>query len=173
MIVRRATPEDSAGIAKVHVDTWRSTYRGIVSDEVLDGLSYDDRERMWQSALTTRASDNYIYVAEGDDREIVGFVAAGAEREGHTPGVGEIYAIYLLEQHHGKGIGKQLFLRAAERLSREGYDSMMLWVLEENPTCAFYEAIGGAATRTQDIDIGGDLLQEVAYEWKSLQELTK
>ncbi len=171
MIIRQALASDSAGIGRVHVDTWRSTYRGIVSDSVLDSLSYDDRQEMWDGALTTRAADNHIYVAESEDGEVVGFVAAGLEREDRSENVGEIYAIYLLKGYQGKGIGKQLFLRAAEKLLQEGYGSMMLWVLAENPTRGFYKAMGGAVASAKEIDIGGDLLEEVAYEWQSLSAL--
>ncbi|MGH2619032.1 MAG: hypothetical protein ACRDHG_00480 [Anaerolineales bacterium] len=32
MRIREALPTDSPAIAKVHVDSWRSTYRGIISD---------------------------------------------------------------------------------------------------------------------------------------------
>ena len=35
----------------VHVDTWRSTYSGIVPDEVLTDLSYEKRENAWQNVF--------------------------------------------------------------------------------------------------------------------------
>jgi ribosomal protein S18 acetylase RimI-like enzyme len=85
--------------------------------------------------------------------------------------VGEIYAIYLLEQHQGKGWGKKLFAEAAKRLKSEGYASMMLWVLADNPTRGFYEAMGGAATKQKKIEIGSDTLLEVAYEWERIDDL--
>ncbi|WP_306428702.1 hypothetical protein [Robertmurraya siralis] len=40
MIIREATLSDAEGIAKVHVDSWRTTYKGIVSDVFLEQLSY-------------------------------------------------------------------------------------------------------------------------------------
>jgi ribosomal protein S18 acetylase RimI-like enzyme len=173
MIVREAIEADAAGIAKVHVDTWRSTYRGIVSDDVLDGLSYNDRESMWRLALTTRRSDNHLYVVESADGEVIGFAAAGLEREEQTGKVGEIFAIYLLKRYQGKGLGKRLFTETARRLEREGYQSILLWVLAENPARRFYEAMGGTATKRKDIEIGQDTLVEVAYEWERLQDLTR
>jgi len=51
VMVRRATPADAAGIARVHVDAWRATYRGIVPDEHLDALSYEGRQGMWSRIL--------------------------------------------------------------------------------------------------------------------------
>ena len=49
--VRAATPADAAAIAGVHVRSWQAAYRGIVPDEVLDGLSLPDREQRWRSIL--------------------------------------------------------------------------------------------------------------------------
>lgn len=37
---------------------------------ILYGLSYDDRQEMWDGALTTRAADNHIYVAESEGGEV-------------------------------------------------------------------------------------------------------
>jgi len=169
--IREALPTDSAAIAKVHVDSWRSTYRGIISDEVLAALSYPDRERMWEGSLTTYRSANFIYVAEVDEGPIVGFAAAGKERTGRTDFPGEIFAIYLLKDYHGRGWGRQLFLAAAERLGLEGHKELMLWVLADNPTRGFYEAMGGKLLGEQQIQIGPDSLREVAYGWETLDEL--
>ena len=171
MRIREASPADSPAIAKVHVDSWRSTYRGIISDEVLAGLSFPDRERMWEGSLTTHRSSNFIYVAEADDGSVVGFAAAGKERTGRTDFPGEIYAIYLMKDYHGRGWGRQLFMAAAGRLGLEGFNGLMLWVLAENPTRGFYEALGGRLLGEQPIQIGPDSLAEVAYGWEKLPEL--
>lgn len=39
MILREARLDDASAIARVHVDTWLSTYRGIVPEEYLSKLS--------------------------------------------------------------------------------------------------------------------------------------
>lgn len=171
MRTREARPADSPAIAAVHVDSWRSTYPGILSEEVLAGLSYQDRERMWQGSLTTHRSSNFVYVVESDDGPVVGFTAAGKERTGRTDFQGEIYAIYLLKDYHGRGWGRQLFLAAAGRLALEGLNGLMLWVLAANPTRGFYEALGGRLLGEQPIQIGPDSLVEVAYGWEDLGEL--
>lgn len=171
MIVREATPTDSAEIAKVHVDTWRSTYRGIVSDEVLDGLSYERRQQMWDSVLTTHSTGNHIYVVESDAGNIAGFVSAGLEREERNSEVGEVYELYLLKEYQGRGWGRLLLRKAAERFSQEGHQSLMLWALADNPTRGFYEAMGGTVAREKEIEIGGDKLLEVAYVWKRIDDL--
>jgi hypothetical protein len=51
MTVREAIYTDIPAIARVHVDAWRSTYKGIFSDEYLANLSYEKRERAWYEIL--------------------------------------------------------------------------------------------------------------------------
>jgi uncharacterized protein (TIGR02118 family) len=53
-----AAAADARAIATVHVRSWQEGYRGIVDDAVLDGLSVDDRERVWRErlAFAVRAS---------------------------------------------------------------------------------------------------------------------
>ena len=51
--VHRAEPADAPSMARVHVDAWRETYRGLMSDAVLDDPGLPSwRERFWAAALT-------------------------------------------------------------------------------------------------------------------------
>ena len=61
----------------VHVDTWRAAYRGIVPDGYLEGLSYDESERLWRDVIA--AGDGCVCVAE-DGGGVFGF-ASGGPRE--------------------------------------------------------------------------------------------
>src|SRR5690606_1872462 len=78
VIVRKALPADASGIARVHVDSWRTTYRGIIPDSVLDNLSVEKRENHWKQDL--RQGKNWTFVAENTEGEIVGFACSGPER---------------------------------------------------------------------------------------------
>jgi hypothetical protein len=66
MHIREATEADVAGIAKIHVDTWRTNYAGIVPDEHLAGLSYEGCEASWRRRLAEPDPNGFIYVAEKD-----------------------------------------------------------------------------------------------------------
>lgn len=173
MVIREATLSDAPSIARVQVDTWRSSYRGIIHDETLTSLSYESWEEMWREALTAHRAQNFVYIVEDPDAGVVGFVAAGRAREPRTKCEGEIYAIYLNPGYQGRGWGKQLFLRAVRRLVAEGMNSLMLWVLADNPARGFYEALGGRAIDQRDIKIGSQLLPEVAYVWDQLKALNE
>lgn len=167
MIIRLADVADAAGIARVHVDTWRTTYRGIVPDEFLAGLSHAQRQAAWERHLAEPSALQCVYVAENDG-EVVGFANGGPERSNDPIYRGELYAIYILEpwQHHG--IGKAFVMEIARWLVDHGCTSMLVWVLAQNPSRRFYEALGGTYVRNRTITIGGAPLEEVAYGWKDL-----
>lgn len=102
---------DALGIAKVHVDSWRTTYKGIVPGTYLNNLSYSKREEVWRKNLLS----GEVWVAETDEGEIIGFSSGGKERSGNYPGFeGEVYAIYLLKGYQKQGIGKRLILPLVE-----------------------------------------------------------
>ena len=166
MTIREAKPEDAAGIARVHVESWRTTYPGIMPQEHLDSLSYGDRERMWSKALRGDGPlQTLVYVAETDSGEIVGFVAGGAGRAGDPDFRGEISALYLLRSHQRRGLGRRLVQTFARRLAQDGYRTLLIWVNALNPARHFYEALGGTLARTGQREIKDVTYDDVGYGW--------
>lgn len=167
MLIRKAKLEDVKGIAKVHVDSWRTTYKGIVPDSFLESLSYEEREQIWKSGIEA----NQVYIAEDESGKIVGFASGGKERTGkYDAYIGELYAIYLLEGQQGKGLGQKLFQSVVDDLKEKQLNSMVIWALAENPACRFYEKLGGKKIDTAEIELAGKKLDEVAYGWEELPD---
>lgn len=169
--IREANVPDAAAIAKVQVDSWRTTYTGVVPAEYLAQLSYEQHEQVWRDILSTHGATEFVYVAEAEASNIIGFASGGPERSGNTVYKGELYAIYLLEGYQRKGIGGQLVQAIAERLMQEGLHSMLVWVLANNPSQDFYSALGGQRAYEQEVTIGDARLVEVAYGWLDIREL--
>lgn len=169
MRIRNAKIEDAAEIAKVHVDSWRSTYKGMISERVLQSLSYQERENLWKQVLNREKS--CVDVAENETSDIVGFASWGRERTGkYSTFQGELYAIYLLAEVQGIGLGKQLIYKVAQSLKKQGLSSMLVWVLADNQKArGFYEAFGPERVDTEPIEIGGDAFEEIAYGWPTLK----
>jgi GNAT superfamily N-acetyltransferase len=166
--IRPATGYDAVAISHVHVQSWRTTYAGIVPQEYLATLNEAERVRLWGEWLTR---DIPVYIADLDG-ETVGFVSGGAIREPVQTYDAELYAIYLLEQAQGQGIGTALLKKLAESLSGKGFTSMIVWVLEKNPSRHFYEKLSARMVTAKDIQIGGVMLSEVSYGWPDLQAIT-
>lgn len=65
MHLRVATTDDAAAIARIHVDTWRTTYSGIVPEAYLAKLSYEQRQSSWVQMLSSATKNNhFIYVTD-------------------------------------------------------------------------------------------------------------
>lgn len=164
MILRDANASDVPAIARVHVDTWRTAYRGIIPDEYLEKLPYSKREKMWHQVLS-HANNYFVYVVEDNFGQIVGFASGGLERTGDRIYLGELTAIYVLQSHQKQKIGHRLVGAVAERLAQLDIHSMLIWALADNSACNFYRALGGQQVYEKEIEIGGKQLIEVAYGW--------
>ena len=172
MRIRAAVLADAASMARVHVDSWRKTYPGIVPAEYLASLSYRKRESVWADILAAGRPDESNFVVETGDGEIVGLAGGGPEREGNAAYRGELYAVYLLEEHQRAGLGRRLVSAVTRRLLSDGLRSMLVWVLEDNrPACRFYEALGGTIVDRTTVTIGGAQLPELAYGWRDITHL--
>jgi GNAT superfamily N-acetyltransferase len=141
--IRGATSDDAAGIASVQVRSWQAAYRGLMPDEVLDGLSVERRTEVWRSVAAKGRSGEAVLVLEGEDG-VEGFVHVCAGRDADVDvGTGEVSSIYLVPSAWGKGRGRALMDAAVERLCGEGYRMAILWVLVTNDRARrFYDAAG-------------------------------
>lgn len=173
-LIRDATPADGRAIARVHHSSWQTTYRGLFPDELLDDADMDvwaaNRERM----IRELPPDRFYLVAESDG-EIVGFCTGGPARDAAEDA--EVYAIYLLKEHQGRGIGRELMRESARRFAGRGMRDLLVWVLRENAGArAFYESLGGRADREKQDTVGAPgrarhEITEVAYVWDDLSGL--
>ncbi|KAK3196800.1 hypothetical protein K4F52_000144 [Lecanicillium sp. MT-2017a] len=163
--IRKATPEDAASVAQIHIQSWRETYTGIVPQSYLDSLNVETRTANWTSHLQRKGSfDVYLALLDG---QAVGIAAGGKRRETETAATyqGELFLVYVLQSAKGKGIGRILTKKVAGMIREDGLRGAMLWVLERNPSKGFYEHVGGKEVARKTIEIGGAELVEVMYAW--------
>jgi hypothetical protein len=68
-------------------------------------------------------------------------------------------------------LGRQLVRALAADLREAGHTSMLVWVLAENPSRHFYEALGGQLVERRATEIGGASLDELGYGWADIMSL--
>src|SRR5690349_2532086 len=105
--IRLAHAEDAAGIARVHVESWRDAYAGLLPDRHLLQLDPDRHAIGWTRNLAQADARRHTLVATAEE-EIVGFATFGPPREGRPAGEGEIYMLYVATDWREMGIGRQL-----------------------------------------------------------------
>lgn len=171
MIVRPATNDDLDAVAALHVQSWRSTYRGILPDDFLDGPVEDDRISHWQELMDGAGSGRAILVAEADDG-LAGFVAVAPSNEHGADAY--IEHLHVRPERKGAGIGRRLLGEAAERMVAQGHVSAYLLVYSDNRQAIhFYERLGGVTTSDGTEEIAGAQVSRSRVAWNDLAALAK
>ena len=166
--IRPARIEDASRIAYVQVESWKTTYAGVVPDAYLASLTVESRADSWRKQFD--GGTNVILVAE-DKSGLFGFVSGGALRDSIPGYDAELYAIDLLKQRQREGVGRTLVRGLAEALHGKDFRSLIAWVLARNPSLGFYRRLAGTPVLTKQIEIGGVKLTEIALGWPDIADL--
>jgi ribosomal protein S18 acetylase RimI-like enzyme len=169
-VVFPAGPSDAEELARVHVTSWRETYRGLLADAFLARMSEPGFARRFRRALTDPGAG--VTLAGADRHGLVAYAQGAASRRG-VPGEAEIQTLYVLRHAQGEGLGQRLMTETARALAVQGSTSLMISVLRDNIRArGFYEHLGGEPeTARQEPGPGGRLLYEVAYRWRNIRTL--
>lgn len=165
MPVRHAELSDAREIAEVQVASWKSAYRGLIADSLLDNLKVEVREQRWETILNDSSSRVFVFESAG---HIAGFIAirTNGDEDINAKTVGEIGAVYLAPNEWRKGYGTQLVNTAIATLKGQGFAQVTLWVLRNNQRAIeFYEALGFQPDGATKIDTRENNVQlhEVRY----------
>ena len=159
-VIRRMAPEDAEAVTDVLIDTWKTAYRGIVSDDVLD---HQDREML----IGRRKKQYKDYIVAEVNGRVVGYcwyVNDNSFSEELSDIDSEIVAIYVLPGIARKGVGRKMFSYAVEDLRKQNREKMVIWCLKENTESRkFYEKIGGKEFKTGSHNWGGKDYEMISY----------
>lgn len=150
--VRPAKLADVRGLARVHVESWRETYRGLFPDEILDDPTFiERRERFWTRALTDDCpgANTRIAVAVSND-EIVGVAMTSAPVDDDATCDQYLWVLYTYASIHGQGAGSDLLAAVVD------FDTpAALWVADPNPRAqVFYARYGFEPDGTSKFEEG-------------------
>ena len=132
-IKRMETDDEVRGKAYVHWKSWQETYPGMMDEAYLASRTLEKCEEQ-----AFRWRDNLLVAKDGE--RVVGFIGYGAAGDA-LPETGEIFALYVLGEYAGQGVGTALMNAALDRLA--AYPRVVLWVLKENKRAIrFYDKCG-------------------------------
>jgi len=171
-VVFPAGPADAEALARVHVASWRQTYKGLLPDGYLARMSEAQHARRFAHALV-RPGPNDVTLACAERAGIVGYAQGGPSRRG-VQGEAEVSTLYLLRGAQGRGLGRRLLSDTARALAAKGATALVISVLQGNAGArAFYEHLGGEAEPPRlEPGPGGGMFHEVAYRWTDIRTLT-
>ena len=94
----------------VHYKSWHKTYTSLIDADYLERQTFEKCV-----AIAHKWLDNILVAKYGE--RVVGFVEYGAYRDDTLPACGEVFAIYVLVEYHGKRVGYKLMKAAIDKLS--------------------------------------------------------
>ena len=150
-IKKMETDEEIKGKAYVHWKSWQEAYKGIVDQSYLDSLTLEKCEE-----IAIKWPEN-TFVAK-DNGKIVGFSCFGKYRSDELANAGEIFAIYILKEYYGTGVGNALMQAGLGELD---YPQVAVWVLKDNKRAIrFYEKCGFSLDgREEEIKLGSPIVE--------------
>jgi RimJ/RimL family protein N-acetyltransferase len=156
-IIREATEKDIVPLSHLHVKTWSDTY-----PMVLRPPGFATREWQWKELFSKKERNWFVYVIEKKDCSLIGFTKGNIEEDGS----GNLNKIYLLREYQRMGLGKKMFCLVVKRFLSLHINRMTVFAEATNPSCWFYEKMGGQKMRN-----GDGSLNHGNYEWNDLGQL--
>lgn len=146
--IQPATERDIPTIVALAEATWEPTYRFIISKEQLE---YMYRVIYTPVSLRRQMRDeHHQFLLATVGEHPVGFASYSEKPEG----VFHLHKIYVQPAHQGQRLGQRL-IEAVEEAARQNNGRFLeLNVNRHNPAQAFYERLGFAQHREEDIPIG-------------------
>lgn len=168
IVIRQAAASDALAIADLHATSWRSAYRGILSDAFLDGPVIAERRDLWQTRFAV-ASDSTVFLAERAGVAL-GFICFEPDKDQVWGGL--IDNFHVLPEAKGQGIGRKLFYRVCQ-FAREAQPGkgIHLFVLAQNVAAQkAYDGLGGRVVEAlTKLEPDGQEHALLRYAWNADQ----
>ena len=157
-IIRYNKIEDQKEIAKIKVDMWRKTYKGIIEKEYLDNLDIKKQTQKYYRSFE-EYKDKVLVAVKG--KEVLGY-SCFEEKDHSTKYDSELISLYIKEQH--KGIGTSLFNETVKELISKNKTNMIVWCLKDNKEALnFYKKAGGIKEEERLAKIGNKEYEEYGF----------
>lgn len=157
-MIRIATRADAPDIAKVHVESWQTTYHNIVKPEILKASTLEKRTKLWEMIL--QENQHYVLVALNDGNQLIGFIDSYLPQQ---ESIGDINAFYILQAYQRQWIGKKLLKQVLLQAQKQQCQELKIEVFNENPNCIFYEKMGAICIDEKDAAEYGNNLKTLIY----------
>jgi GNAT superfamily N-acetyltransferase len=166
LTLRDGTESDSAAIALLHAESWRSAYRGILSDDYLDNRVHSERAIVWQTRFSEKSSKPFFVILAEMGSDLAGFACVFPDED---PTFGSyVDNLHVAPQLTRQGIGRRLLIEVARRLiGDQTPGGLYLWVMEENfKARQFYSAVGAVEVDCDEFSMPDNTrVREVRCSW--------
>ncbi|MFL0268022.1 GNAT family N-acetyltransferase [Candidatus Clostridium radicumherbarum] len=162
-LIRYANLNDTDILGKIHSESSREGFKGIIPDYILNDIfSIERRTKRFISEISEGSPRTAVVF---EKNEPAGLISFGKCRSGINDKLWiEIWRVYLTPKFWGRGVAKELIEWGINEIQKENFSNIELWVLEENIRARkFYEKMGFKHDNTVQITNMGKELKELRY----------
>jgi ribosomal protein S18 acetylase RimI-like enzyme len=161
MDVHLATLDDLSSIRNLASDTWAHVYSSIISNEQIEymlRLFYSDVSL--QDQMVNNHHQFHLIKIKSLPVAFSSFSKMNQERF-------RLHKLYVLPSYQQQGVGKVLMQNIFNTMKNEGARFLELNVNRQNKAIHYYQKIGFAMVREEDIDIGsGYFMNDYVMEYQ-------
>lgn len=175
IVIRPAAAADAEAIARINIETWKASYRGLVEDKILDGMAVSPLRLKRVIEQIVAQNDRRITLVACENEAPIGFAEAGMGLEGSEGYDCLLQGLYILPRLQGRGIGKKLIRDLLSFLVPQKLRNLILWTVKGAKSCGFYESLVGQALgkeKPMNTPGGEFLCTIVAYAWPDISTLS-
>lgn len=122
-----ADRRDLQSISEVYTANWKRTYRGLLPQSFLDGLTVERAAEQWRTYLTGDRHGIFVAYHQGI---FWGFGAYRPDEE--YPDCLYLDALHVPEEARGQGVGTALIKAIGYRAVADGYERLSICVIRGN-----------------------------------------
>ena len=149
--IRFADIDDINTIGFLAQQIWPQTYKDILSEGQLHYMM-----NLFYSPASLKnqiVSQKHTFILIEDDENPAGFASYSSTKE---PGIYKLHKIYVMPGRQGKGLGKTIIDFIVNDIKPQNATALQLNVNRNNKAKNFYERLGFAVIKEEDIDIGSN-----------------
>ena len=167
-IIEELNTNNVSNYVKINTKSWEETYKGIVNAEFLELINTKEEinNSIVKKSLNNSFDKSFLLKV---DKMPVGVIRVCKSRDDNYQNIGEIRALYLLNNVKHQGFGKILFEKAKEEVKKMGFNSMIVGCLSDNTNAnSFYKHMGGILVSNRDFKLPNQTINENVYLFREI-----
>ena len=150
---------------KVNAKAWQEAYKGIINDSFIQKINskeeIDKSIEKRKHKLNNPLDKAFLLRV---DNKYVGMFRVCKYASDDYDNIGELKALYLLNEVKNLGFGKILLERAFKEIKTMGFNNMIVGCLSDNTNAnCFYKHMGGVLIGNRNFTLPNQTLKENVY----------
>ena len=169
-IIEELNTNNVSNYVKINTKSWEETYKGIVNAEFLELIGTDSEIN---KAIERKKKDinkefDKSFLLKADDK-YVGVFRVCKSKDSNYKDIGELQALYLLNEVKHRGYGRILFEKACDEVKKMGFNSMIVGCLALNTNANnFYKHVGGILVSNRNFKLPNQTINENVYLFREI-----